>query len=143
MLLTEQPKKSKFTRVQLSRPAGAEGWPPHAELIVSAIEAGRHGRQERRRADRSVYRVQATLQLFSDEPGTPPWMLYTRDVSPKGLGFITPHRLTLGHGGLLEIALPNGQVRTIACTLLRCREAAPGWFEGSVYFNRYQADFGE
>jgi hypothetical protein len=29
----------------------------------------------------------------------------------------------------------------VHCTLLRCREAAPGWFEGSVYFNREQPQF--
>jgi len=36
---------------------------------------------------------------------------------------------------------PGGDIRTIACTLLRCREAAPGWYEGRMYFNRQQADF--
>jgi hypothetical protein len=28
-----------------------------------------------------------------------------------------------------------------ACTVLRCRQAAPGWYEGAIYFNRSQEIF--
>ncbi|HSV14825.1 MAG TPA: hypothetical protein VLI90_11230, partial [Tepidisphaeraceae bacterium] len=70
-----------------------------------------------------------------------PWLLYTRDVNGRGLGFVTAHRLPLGYGGVIELPGPLGEPLTIHCTLLRCREAAPGWFEGSVYFNREQPKF--
>jgi hypothetical protein len=30
---------------------------------------------------------------------------------------------------------------TIRCTLLRCRETAPGWYEGALHFNRNQIVF--
>ena len=42
----------------------------------------------------------------------------------------------------LELPCPDGNLISIACTLLRCREAAPGWFEGAVCFNREQLEFG-
>jgi hypothetical protein len=29
----------------------------------------------------------------------------------------------------------------VPCTLLRCRQASPGWFEGCLHFNREQAMF--
>lgn len=83
----------------------------------------------------------ATLRLFSDQHPTPPWLLYTRNISPRSLGFVSPHRLPLGYGGILELPGPSGEPMQIHCTLLRCREAAPGWFEGSVYFNRVQSAF--
>jgi hypothetical protein len=110
-------------------------------MVLSAIETGQYSRRERRCVARAPYRVQANLRLFSDAPNTPAWTLFTRDINTRGMGFITTHRLPLGYGGLLEIIVPGGDVRTIACTLLRCREAAPGWYEGSMYFNRQQMEF--
>jgi len=121
--------------------AGVEGWPAEVRLILSALEAGRAPRHERREHNRRPYHVRATLRLFSDPANTPPWLLYTRDVDSKGVGFVTPHRLPLGYGGEIELVLPNGRQVRVDCTLLRCRTAAPGWFEGFLYFNREQFVF--
>ena len=68
-------------------------------------------------------------------------MLHTRDITPKSLGFITRHRLPLGYGGVVDLPDPAGVVRSIDCTLIRCREVAKGWYEGAVYFNREQSEF--
>ena len=143
MVLVEQPKLSRSHRQSPASSARSPGpFPAEVELILSAIETGQYSRRERRRDGRAEYRAQARLQLYSDMPDTPHWTLYTRDVNPRGAGFITPHRLPLGHGGLIELPTPDGGlVRSIPCTLLRCREAAPGWYEGSLYFNRHQPDF--
>lgn len=133
-------------------PAGAAGnpdaWPAQAELVLSALEAGQFGpvragaAANRRALPRRPYRVRAALRLFSDADQTPPRPLFTRDIHARGLGFITPHRLPLGHGGVVELPTADGgRTVTVACTLLRCREAAPGWFEGSLYFNRDQPEF--
>jgi hypothetical protein len=115
--------------------------PAEVEFILSALEAGRHGGPSRRKQERRAYRVAAKLKLFSDTPQTEPWVLYTRDVSHQGLGFVTRHRLPLGYGGIITVANPQGKEVKIDCTLLRCREAVNGWFEGSMYFNREQSGF--
>ena len=130
--------------------------PAQVEMVMSALEAGRHVNQgidyagpNRRTSRRRPLRVKASLRLFSDAPHTPAWTLFTRDVHSRGLGFITPHRLPLGYGGVLELPAScvgpaaEGETISIPCTLLRCREAAPGWFEGSVYFNREQPRLAE
>ena len=129
-------------------PMSHEDWPPQVELILSAIEAGRFAApapapvqmttSERRQTKRASYKVRGHLRLFSDAPGEQGRVIYTRDVHPRGLGFITANRLPLGHGGVVELPTPGGKIVSIPCTLLRCREAAPGWYEGSVYFNREQ-----
>ncbi len=118
-------------------------WPAQAELVISALEAGQFagGPRDRRGARRKRLRVKASLRLFIDGPATPPWTLYSRDIHARGMGFVTPHRLPLGYGGLLELPAPNGKWVSVACTLLRCREAAPGWFDGALYFNRDQPAF--
>lgn len=122
-------------------PLSTEPWPGAVEMILSALDAAHSAAIERREGQRMSYRVRAALKLFSDMSDTRPWELYTRDVSPRGLGFITPHCLPLGYGGHVDLLAPNGEMITAACTLLRCREAAPGWFEGALYFNRRQPQF--
>jgi hypothetical protein len=141
--------------------SAAANWPPEVELILSAMDVGRDGAdasahadavrdraqpsidsaQNRRKPGRRDYRVRAHLQLFSDRPGTEPWTLYTRDVGPRSLGFITPHRLPLGYGGWVEIPTPRSGTQKIHCTLFRCRPAVQGWFEGALSFNREQHVF--
>jgi molybdenum cofactor biosynthesis enzyme MoaA len=118
-------------------------WPPEVGLIISALEAGDHHEDDRRQVERGSYRVVAQLRLFSDPPGSEAWTLYSRDASPRGMGFITPHQLPLGHGGMIEFVDPYGNELSINCTLYRCRLAAPGWFEGALYFNRDQWVFQE
>ena len=60
-----------------------------------------------------------------------------------GLGFITPHRLPLGYGGFVEFPGPDERPRRLQCTLQRCREIAPGWYEAAVCFNREQPELME
>lgn len=124
--------------VDASPPAAV---PPQVELILSALETGRHRADDQREGRRQRYRVRGRLRLFSDAPHVKPWTVYTRDVDARGLGFVTPHRLPLGYGGLIELPHPDGGMMTITCTLFRCRQAAPGWYEGAVYFNREQPEF--
>jgi hypothetical protein len=114
--------------------------PPQVELIISALEAGRYAAHERRGARRNRYRVLGWLRLFSDAKHAIPWALYTRDVNARGLGFVTAHRLPLGYGGILELPHPEAGLMEIPCTLFRCRQAAEGWYEGVVSFNRDQPE---
>ena len=116
-------------------------WPREVDLILSALEAAGHPLADRRGGGRSAYRVHARLRLFSDSPMGAPWPLFTRDVNSRGLGFLTPHMLPLGYGGQVELPGPDGEMYSIHCTLLRCREATPGWYEGALYFNREQLAF--
>src|SRR4051794_3972906 len=103
--------------------------PAEVEFILSALEAGRHGGPSRGKQERSAYRVAARLKPFSATPQTEPWILYPRDVSHPGLGFVTRPRLPLGYGGIITLTNPQGKDVKIDCTLLRCREAVNGWFE--------------
>jgi hypothetical protein len=119
-------------------------WPSMAELILSALDSGAHSAagDNRRALTRMPHRVRGRLRLFSDAAHGPMREIYTRDIHARGVGFITPHRLPLGHGGFISFVAPDGRPRRIQCTLHRCREAAPGWFEGAVCFNREQPELG-
>jgi hypothetical protein len=116
-------------------------WLAEAEMIISALEAGAPAEDDRRAHPRRRYRVAADLRLFSDKPDSPLWRLFTRDVSARGLGFVTRERLPLGYGGMVEFAGPNGKLLSVNGTLFRCREIGNGWFEGALYFNREQFEF--
>jgi hypothetical protein len=113
-------------------------WPAEVDLILSALEAAGESHENHRKHPRMPYRVMADLRLFSDPPGIAPWRLYTRDVSARGLGFVTPHRLPLGYGGIVQLQSPAGRTVSVNCTLFRCRDIGGGFFEGALYFNREQ-----
>lgn len=116
-------------------------FPPDVEFVISAMEAGPRPPFERQRLPRARYRVRAWLSLHSDPPGRRPALLYTRHVNRQAVGFLTSRPLPLGHGGVLRILSPQGRMVEINCTVLRCREAVPGWYEGALSFNREQPDF--
>jgi hypothetical protein len=125
----------------LDTPPPSATRPADVDLILSALDAGHFSpaAAERRALKRHKYRVEGWLRLFTDGPDDSARLVYTRDVNARGLGFITSHRLPLGYGGLIQLPRPDGDgTMTVHCTILRCREAAPGWFEGSIYFNREQ-----
>jgi hypothetical protein len=115
--------------------------PAEVEFVLSAMEAGLQGTGDKRRAGRAPYRVRGLLRLFADPEGTDPVTIYTRDVCPRSLGFITRHRLPLGYGGVVELMGKDGETLKLDCTLLRCRESTGGWYEGAMYFNRQQGQF--
>ena len=123
---------------------GADGegsFPREVEFLISALEAGPKPPVERQKLKRTAYRVRATLKLFSDDPDLPPVLLYTRHVNSQAVGFLSSQHLPLSHGGVLRIRSPQGEMLDIYATILRCREVAPGWYEGALYFNREQPGF--
>jgi len=111
------------------------------EFIMSALDAASYS-HERRRTVRYPYRVRAVLRLYAEIEDATPCLLHTRDITSRSLGFVTRRRLPLGYGGTVDLPDPKGVIRSIDCTLLRCRELTNGWYEGSLYFNREQYDFG-
>lgn len=129
-------------RTEIDEPSVGQDWPAESALILSAMEsAGAH--HERRRMKRFAYRVKAMLKLLTDTEEAQERILYTRDVNVRSLGFLTQRCLPLGYGGVVTLATPgpNPQVLSIPCTLLRCREVAPGWFDGALHFTRERDEF--
>ncbi len=110
-------------------------------MVLSALEAAAGARLERRLTGRTSYRTVAEIRLFRDVTDTPARVIYTRDINRRGVGFVTSHRLPLGYGGVIRLSDGEGGVTEVHCTLQRCREAAPGWFEGSAHFNRDQPQY--
>jgi hypothetical protein len=127
-------------RIETDKDPTTSAFPAEVELILSAMDAARYRGQDRRHLTRLPYRVVGELRLYSDPDG-PPAIIYTRDVDPRGLGFLTRERLPLGYGGTLTLSDPDGRPLSIGCSIYRCREAVPGWYEGALYFNRQQSRF--
>jgi hypothetical protein len=115
--------------------------PAEAAMVMSALDAGDVPYEEKRVIRRVSYRTITRLRLFRDQPDSPGWEVFTRDVNRRGLGFLSRHRLPLGYGGVVQLPDENGASASVHCTLSRCREAAPGWYEGCICFNREQPQF--
>lgn len=118
-----------------------ESWPAEVQFVLSALNSAIVPEQDRRALLRLEYRVRAMLRLFSDGPDSPPWRIYARNINERAMGFVGPDRLPLGFGGIVMLPGRDGLIRRIPCTILRCREASPGWFDSAVYFNRPQVEF--
>ena len=123
------------------RTAGA---PVHGALpadvarLLDELHAGSAPAAERRGTPRTRYEVAAEFRLFSDlRVG-----LYTRDVSLRGVGFITRDPLHPGAGGTLDVPLPDAGRREVRCIVLRYRQLPDGWAEGALGFTRDQPDLG-
>lgn len=115
------------------------GWCPEVDVVLSALDASRcHGGPDRRSVHRRPHRVPADLRLFADGPRGTPWELFSRDVDARGLGFVCRDRLPLGYGGLVELEAPDRTPILAPCTVYRCRECGPDWYEGSLYFHQPQ-----
>jgi len=112
-----------------------EAWPAEVDMILSAMEAAKSAASDRRGSDRVPHQTRAELRLFAHDPLAQPTVLYTRDISPAGIGFITRERLPLGYGGIVTYEQEDGTRIANACTLVRCREAVNGWFEGALHFS--------
>jgi hypothetical protein len=130
------------TQTETAGQSIGKDWPRESALILSALETA-GANHERRKLRRLAYRVKATLRLMTDAEQADERTLYTRDVNARSLGFLTQHCLPLGYGGVVNVPAPgpDGQVLSIPCTLLRCREVAPGWFDGALHFNRERDEF--
>ena len=87
------------------------------------------------------WRHGAFARRIIDTPGSAPRQLFTRDVSVRGVGFVTRERLPLGYGGAISLITPNGRPVEVNGTLFRCRDIGNGWYEGAMYFNRDQYMF--
>lgn len=115
-------------------------YPVELNFILSAFEAASPPKIDARALPRKRYRVTASLDVFTDWPDQDNAVLYTRDISPRSLGFISRRNLPLGHGGLLHLPMPDGQVQDIHCRVFRCQSMAPAWFEGALLFDANQPE---
>lgn len=133
-------QNDRIASIAPADPAEAE-WPAEVDLVLSALEAAGPVHDDRREYPRLPYRVRAELRLFSDTPGSAPRQLFTRDVSIRGVGFVTRERLPLGYGGTIALVTPNGRPVNVNGTIFRCRDIGNDWYEGAMYFNRDQYMF--
>lgn len=116
-----------------------EPFPPEVAFVLSSLEAGPRPIHDRQKLPRIAHRVRATLRLYSD--AATPLVLYTRHVNAQAVGFLVDRQLPLSHGGVVDMIDLDGQVVCIACTVLRCRPACDGWYEGALHFVRAQRAF--
>lgn len=117
-----------------SAATAGEHWPAEVDMILSAMEAAGAVSADRRDGDRSPHHTRAELRLFAHDPLSLPTPLFTRDISPTGIGFITKDRLPLGYGGVVSFVQEDGTKIAMACTIFRCRPLINGWFEGALHF---------
>lgn len=115
-----------------------------AAMVLSAMEAGAKvpdlGAADRRlrRTGRVACRVRAQLCLWADGENGEAWVLFTRDIDARAMGFICRDNLPMGYGGTLSFLSPSRRREQIDVTVTRCRPCSAGWYEGALHFNQPQ-----
>jgi hypothetical protein len=114
--------------------SASEGVPRDACFVISVLNGDQSGgdHQERRRFRREAFIAAAELEVLGDAR-PPRTAIFTRDANRWGVGFVTQKPLPLARDATLRMWF-EGEMMMIRCCVLRCREAAPGWFEGAVLF---------
>jgi len=113
----------------------SDGVPQDARFVISVLNGEPSGadHQERRRFRREPFIAAAELEVLGDA-SPPRTAIFTRDANRWGVGFVTQKPLPLARDATLRIFIAGGEMLMVRCCVLRCREAAPGWFEGAVLF---------
>ncbi len=114
-------------------------WPAEAREMMSRLNDSFPPLMERRRIPRRRYRVEA--QVVFPSGGEEPVYIYTRDVNPWSLGFITPHALPAYEHVTLHMPNEHGETMRIRCMIRRCKAFAPGWHQGVIDFEREYPEF--
>ena len=86
---------------------------------------------DRRRSERVPHHVRAAMEI-DDALQHTRQTIYTRDVSSWGVGFISRVPLPTGANAMLHIAGVHGRTLQVMCSVIRCREVLPGWYEGAA-----------
>jgi hypothetical protein len=120
---------------EAKQPKTGGGVPQDARFVISVLNGeqvcgAQH--EERRRFRREPFIASAELEVLGDAP-PPRTAIFTRDANRWGVGFVTQRPLPVARDATLRIWI-GGEMLMIRSCVLRCREAAPGWFEGAVLF---------
>jgi hypothetical protein len=118
-------------------------WPAEAREMMSRLNDSFPPMMERRRIPRKRYRVEARVALVHAEADAQEMKLYTRDINPWALGFISPHALPAYEHAIIHMPGEDGTILRIKCLIRRCRSFAPGWHQGVIDFEREYPEFGE
>ena len=115
--------------------------PQDARFVISVLNGEQRcaGHDERRRFRRESFVAPAELEVLGDA-APPRTAIYTRDASRWGVGFVTQRPLPVARDATLRIWI-GGEMLMVRSCVLRCREAAPGWFEGAVLFYHEEPRF--
>ena len=79
-----------------------------------------------------AYHVQARLWLGDSSREAAPIDVYTLDMNPYAIAFLTPRALAPGAAVLIEFKNEQGQPHEMKFSVYRCRQFRDGWFEAVV-----------
>jgi hypothetical protein len=114
--------------------------PRDVETAMAAVSSSTAvPEEERRTTARAEYRVDAHLRLLPEVDSEGERVIYTRDIDEWGIGFVTAFAFAPGRKAIVRLQAPSGKELLRRCTVLRCREILPGWFESAVALDDFEA----
>ncbi|HTL29821.1 MAG TPA: hypothetical protein VL282_11385 [Tepidisphaeraceae bacterium] len=109
---------------------GAETWPSDVRDLLERLDQAFPKLHDRRVIPRWAFHVAAFLTIEHAARH----QIWTRDINPWNVGFVSRESLTSGATGTLRFEVPGGQIIVVAGQVKRSREFQTGWFEGYINF---------
>ena len=105
-----------------------------AHAMIATMDQANRPTDDRREQHRHRHLSRSTLQVETGETCRE-IVLYTRDVTERGVGFLAAGDLQPNTRGKVEIPGPTGEPIEVAGQLIRTRTIGSGWHEGYVRFD--------
>lgn len=124
-------------------PIEVSTWPMEIRAAILCLETRSHAGAERRLRNRFPYRVQAEL-TWVDLPDADPVAVFTRDINSWTVGTLTLAPMQTGWRCNLRLPDPlSHHALEIACSVYRCTEFYPGWYDVALRFAKEHRRFHE
>lgn len=104
-----------------------------AHAMIATMGQTAHPADERRETTRRRMLAMGTMQVLAGETCRE-IVLYTRDATEQGVGFVAAGELEPHTLARLELPGPDGEPLAVVGELVRTRPLAAGWHEGYVRF---------
>src|SRR3954469_4080326 len=95
-----------------------ESFPSDVREILAQLDAAFPKMHDRRLIPRWLFHTEAFLTIDHSARH----QLWTRDINPWNVGFVSRERLISGTNGTLRFEVPGGQIVVVAGQVKRCRE---------------------
>ena len=104
-----------------------------AHAMIATMGQMPHPTDDRRETTRRRMLSTGTLHVPTDK-GCREIVLYTRDATEQGVGFVAAGELEPHTRATIELPGPEGEPLAVVGELVRTRPLATGWHEGYVRF---------
>ena len=107
-----------------------EKWPADVREILARLDGSFPKMHDRRIIPRWLFHAEGFLTIDHSARH----QLWTRDINPWNVGYVSREPLSVASHGTLRLEIPGDEVLVVSAQVKRSREFELGWYEGYLNF---------